>query len=302
MTHSIRRSIRSAVEATGHQIRKTDVYSSQKLRYRRLFSLLDLNLILDVGANAGQFATLCRTIGYRGNILSFEPSSTAYQKLLAAASSDPLWTVAGIALGATTGETEINVSADSFCSSILPMLDSHLSAAPRSGYLHKEKVSIRRLDDVLPPPPSPAARSSNSTSRASSSRSSPEPPKSSRKPSPYNWKCLSSPLPGRNPDARDVRGHVRARLPALGSRTLLPRPRQRQTPSSRRHLRPRHSNRIRPSPKSPSPFPAQNSPPPSKLNPCVESLDTLVLSLSSPSLLKAFAASSTAVTTPPASP
>jgi FkbM family methyltransferase len=152
MTHSIRHSLRSVVEATGHQIRKTDVYSSQRLRYRRLFSLLDLNLILDVGANAGQFATLCRTIGYRGNILSFEPSSTAYQKLLAAASSDPLWTVAGVALGATTGEAEINVSADSFCSSILPMLDSHLSAAPRSGYLHKEKVSIRRLDDVLPPP------------------------------------------------------------------------------------------------------------------------------------------------------
>ena len=152
MTHSIRHSIRSVVEATGHQIRKTDVYSSQKLRYRRLFSLLNLNLILDVGANAGQFAQLCRTVDYRGKILSFEPSSTAYQRLQTAAASDPLWTVAGIALGATTGETEINVSADSFCSSILPMLDSHLSAAPRSGYLHKEKVLIRRLDDVLPPP------------------------------------------------------------------------------------------------------------------------------------------------------
>ena len=152
MTHSIKHSIRSVVEATGHQIRKTDVYSSQKLRYRRLFSLLNLNLILDVGANAGQFAQLCRTVDYRGKILSFEPSSTAYQKLLLAAASDPLWTVAGIALGSTTGETEINVSADSFCSSILPMLDSHLSAAPRSGYLHKEKVVIRRLDDVLPPP------------------------------------------------------------------------------------------------------------------------------------------------------
>ena len=61
-----------------------------------------------------------------------------------------------MALGDTTGETEINISADSFSSSILPMLDSHLSAAPSSAYLHKEKVSIRRLDDVLPLPAFPA--------------------------------------------------------------------------------------------------------------------------------------------------
>ena len=60
MTRSLKRSLRSMVEATGHQIRKTDVYSSQRLRYRRLLSLLDIDLILDVGANAGQFATLCR--------------------------------------------------------------------------------------------------------------------------------------------------------------------------------------------------------------------------------------------------
>jgi len=151
MTQLLKHSIRSAVEATGHQIRRTSVYSSQELRYRRLFSLLNLDIILDVGANAGQFAKLCRALGHNGPILSFEPSNTAYQKLLHASASDSLWTVAGIALGAESGEAQINISADSFCSSILPMLDSHLAAAPHSGYLHKEKVSIRRLDDVLPP-------------------------------------------------------------------------------------------------------------------------------------------------------
>jgi hypothetical protein len=34
------------------------------------------------------------------------------------------------------------------------MLDTHLSAAPESRYLHKESVPVRRLDDILPPPDS----------------------------------------------------------------------------------------------------------------------------------------------------
>jgi FkbM family methyltransferase len=54
-----------------------------------------------------------------------------------------------MALGATTGEVEINIAANSFSSSILPMLYSHLAAAPNSAYLQIEKVPLRRLDDVL---------------------------------------------------------------------------------------------------------------------------------------------------------
>jgi FkbM family methyltransferase len=151
MTQSLRHSLRSAVEAAGYQIRKTDVYSSQKRRYKRLFSLLDIDLLIDVGANAGQFATLVRDHGYQGAILSFEPSSAAHRELVKAAAADPLWTVADrMALGATSGEVEINIAANSFSSSILPMLDSHLSAAPQSQYIQREQVPMHRLDDVLP--------------------------------------------------------------------------------------------------------------------------------------------------------
>jgi FkbM family methyltransferase len=151
MTQSIKHSVRSAVEATGYQIRKTDVYSSKKLRYNRLFSLLGIDLLIDVGANAGQFATLCRDHGYRGRILSFEAASAAHRELLQSSAADPLWTVADrMALGAATGEVEINIAANSLSSSILPMLDTHLSADPQSQYIQRERVTVRRLDDVLP--------------------------------------------------------------------------------------------------------------------------------------------------------
>jgi hypothetical protein len=54
-----------------------------------------------------------------------------------------------MALGAANGETEINIAVNSYSSSILPMLDAHRSAAPNSAYLQKERVPLRRLDDVL---------------------------------------------------------------------------------------------------------------------------------------------------------
>jgi FkbM family methyltransferase len=150
MTRSLKHSIRSLAEATGHEIKKTSVYTSPKLRLRLLFSQLPIDLVLDVGANTGQFARHCRAAGYRGKILSFEPSAAAHAALLHSAASDPLWSVADrMALGAANGETQINIALNSYSSSILPMLDAHLTAAPNSAYLQKEKVPLRRLDDIL---------------------------------------------------------------------------------------------------------------------------------------------------------
>jgi FkbM family methyltransferase len=152
MRSSIKEVLRSLAEASGFQVRKTSVYTSPKLRHHLLFSQLQIDLVVDVGANTGQFAHQCRAAGYKGEIISFEPSAAAHASLLQSAASDPLWNVADrMALGAADGKIEINIAANSYSSSILPMLDSHLSAAPASRYLHKEKVPIRRLDDVLRP-------------------------------------------------------------------------------------------------------------------------------------------------------
>jgi FkbM family methyltransferase len=152
MKSSIKDVLRSLAEASGLEVRKTSVYTSPKLRHGLLFSQLQIDLVVDVGANTGQFARQCRAAGYKGEIISFEPSAAAHASLLRSAAGDPLWNVADrMALGAADGEIEINIAANSYSSSILPMLHTHLSAAPGSRYLHKEKVSIRRLDDVMLP-------------------------------------------------------------------------------------------------------------------------------------------------------
>lgn len=111
----------------------------------------DIDLVLDVGANQGQFAAEIRSNGYTGNIVSFEPLSKAHSELLRASDGDSKWDIyPRCALGDHNGEAEINIAGNSASSSLLPMLDSHLSAAPHTAYVGKELVSLLILDSVAP--------------------------------------------------------------------------------------------------------------------------------------------------------
>ena len=109
----------------------------------------NINIVFDVGANRGQFASELRMYGYTGKIISFEPLPQAYEKMNKRAKSDVSWVLhPRCAVGDKIGEIEINVSANSVSSSILPMLSSHVSAAPQSKYTHKELVPLVTLDSV----------------------------------------------------------------------------------------------------------------------------------------------------------
>jgi FkbM family methyltransferase len=108
------------------------------------------DVILDVGANTGQFAEGLRAGGYHGHIISFEPLSSAHATLIAAAVSDPLWDVAErCAVGASDGMAEINIAGNSYSSSLLPMLDLHREAAPQSAYLGTEPCRVVTLDSYI---------------------------------------------------------------------------------------------------------------------------------------------------------
>jgi FkbM family methyltransferase len=113
---------------------------------------LGVDLVLDVGANRGQFASRLRRRGYTGRIVSFEPLSSAHEALRQASSGDAMWDVfPRCALGERDGEVEINIAGNSESSSILPMLESHRSAAPQSAYLGKETVKLMTLDEAAQP-------------------------------------------------------------------------------------------------------------------------------------------------------
>ncbi len=135
----------------GLEIKKFSPDRSDAARMQRIFYHHNIDLVLDVGANIGQYAKSLREIGYAGKIVSFEPLSSAYSQLIAASKKDPLWEVAPrTAIGNRDGKIKINIAKNSFSSSALPMLDSHLNAAPESAYINSEIVDIYKLDSIAP--------------------------------------------------------------------------------------------------------------------------------------------------------
>ena len=108
-----------------------------------------ISCVLDVGANAGQYGALLREWGYRGRIVSFEPQASAHAALARRAAVDPAWQVAPqIALGARNGEIELEISAESDMTSILPQSALLRRVSPSSAVIGRETVPLRRLDDV----------------------------------------------------------------------------------------------------------------------------------------------------------
>lgn len=111
----------------------------------------NVSVILDVGANSGQYGNDLRSAAYGGRIISFEPLSAPFSQLKRIADKDPLWDCQQCALGDADGTITINVAGNAGASSsVLPMLKSHQEAFPSANYIGTEEVSIHRLDSVAP--------------------------------------------------------------------------------------------------------------------------------------------------------
>ena len=116
---------------------------------KKLFDSFGINVVLDVGANAGFYANELRRVGYKGRIISFEPLRSAYSNLLKNKKMDASWEAINIALGDKDGEAMINIAGNSFSSSILGMLPAHLQSAPDSKYVGQEQVKLSMLDSIF---------------------------------------------------------------------------------------------------------------------------------------------------------
>ena len=110
----------------------------------------NINLVLDVGANVGQFAQSIRINGYDKKIVSFEPLLEAYNKLLKISKNDNRWEVyERCALGDRNEKSSINVSAYDQSSSILSMTSLHSKIKKNSEYVSKQEINIYKLDSIF---------------------------------------------------------------------------------------------------------------------------------------------------------
>lgn len=136
----------------GFEIRRFDPGTSDAAQFMRQLVGHSVNVVLDVGANVGQFGRKnLRDAGYDKRIVSFEPLSSAWTRLSQEAAGDALWVIAPrAAIGEADAEIDIHVAKNSVSSSVLNMLQEHLDSAPESVYVSTERVPLHRLDSIAP--------------------------------------------------------------------------------------------------------------------------------------------------------
>jgi len=146
----IKKILHNALRLIGYDIISFNPTNHPLARRRQLMKIYDINLVLDVGANTGQFAQYLRKdIKYLKKIISYEPLSNAFCALKRNAEGDDLWAVNNYALGDKNETKEINIAHNLASSSFLNMLPSHIKAAPQARYIGKELIEIKTLDSIF---------------------------------------------------------------------------------------------------------------------------------------------------------
>lgn len=149
---SVRSFAQSLFQRLGWEVRRSAYPSSEEVLLTSFLSVARPTTVFDVGANVGQYGLSLRRCGFGGRIVSFEAIPALHARLATVAARDPDWIVAPCcALGRTSGEARINLARNSVSSSLLPMHDAHLKAAPDSKYIAHETVRLERLDDIARP-------------------------------------------------------------------------------------------------------------------------------------------------------
>lgn len=130
--------------------RRSDAWFSQRTALRDLFAQRRISLVIDVGANTGQFASGVREF-FSGPVHSFEPVAATHARLAERAAGDDQWFTHQFALGGATTTAPMHLSAASDFSSLLvanPFSTERFGERARQTEV--ESVSVRRLEDVLP--------------------------------------------------------------------------------------------------------------------------------------------------------
>ena len=129
----------------------TSRYHGPTWEYRRarVLERLGISLVLDVGANSGQYVTEIRRYGYGGRVMSFEPASAAFARLTDTCRADPLWTARQQAVGSEAGTASLNIAAnEGKSSSLLAQRELEFGTTTAMRYVGAETVEVTTLAQV----------------------------------------------------------------------------------------------------------------------------------------------------------
>lgn len=132
----------------GYEVRQYTPLRSLTAAREELMRRRGVDVVLDVGANAGQYGTMLRELGFTGRLVSLEPVAEAFAELAGRAVTDGAWEAVCVAASDVDGEITLNLTDDSRSSSVLARNERF---ADKVGWAPKEsrRVAARRLDGLV---------------------------------------------------------------------------------------------------------------------------------------------------------
>jgi FkbM family methyltransferase len=144
--HAVRRGVRGAFKV---DIVRVGNPSPLGQHLREALATYRIDTIIDVGANEGQFGTMMRKLGFKGDIHSFEPVKSTFDILAKTTARDDRWTVHNLALGKTPGRLVMNVSEGSVFSSALRPNEYGSAKFHDIKVQRQEEVEVSTLDQFI---------------------------------------------------------------------------------------------------------------------------------------------------------
>jgi FkbM family methyltransferase len=110
----------------------------------------NFDLVLDIGANEGQFGRELRKSGYTKRIISIEPVEQPYNLLKNAIDGDKLWECYNFALGNENGTARLNIHEDTRLSSFLehhelPSRQTQVQLKKLSSFLEENGCNAKKI-------------------------------------------------------------------------------------------------------------------------------------------------------------
>jgi|TARA_B110000971_G_scaffold92635_1_gene95297 FkbM family methyltransferase len=136
-------------KSLGYELINRDGSPSLNFHIMDLIQLHEIDLVLDVGGNRGQFAKSLRNDGYSGDIHSFEPVKATFEEIQQASQADKKWTVHNFAMGEQQGQSTVNVTKSSDFASFLKPSDYGKERFKKNKVEYTEEVDINTVDNFL---------------------------------------------------------------------------------------------------------------------------------------------------------
>ncbi|WP_045866146.1 FkbM family methyltransferase [Streptomyces sp. WMMB 714] len=142
----VRRGARAPAEGWG--LRKAAASALCARHVAEFLVNYEVNCVIDVGANRGQYGRQLRESGYRGRIVSFEPVPDPLAGLRKAAERDPDWWVRPCALGRSASVQSMHLGWKTMNSLLKPSAYGQRRYR-RFADTRTAQVQVERLDEVM---------------------------------------------------------------------------------------------------------------------------------------------------------